>query len=347
MDSYKKFMEDFKINDEDFIKWGIENTIFPEIDKVKPVWEELKHNALNNGKVFMRGAGRDAATTKYYLDFYKYAFGNDSVEKDPTNNYNPQKCIELVTGKKRNADIMNYQVSHIWGKTKNILLFVAPWNICLTPKIIDPFTGHESSGGLSKKFKEKFLANAYSLYGDFVEEYNDIITKLNIQEKLEAFKKEVSPGENNKAFYRFLTDASERELSAIAKNNDLDSITENNEINGESDVSSVNANYAKAIGRIPHWAEKPNQNNHKVVRAYFKALYTYGQATLEAMQTFCSNKNNTRLYVENFKSHFDSLKTDSGNNHGKIFEYDKNTGIVKIWPVVADTLAEYEFAFTD
>ena len=38
--------------------------------------------------------------------------------------------------------------------------------------------------------------------------------------------------------------------------------------------------YGKAIQRIPIWAVKPNQYNHKIIRAYFKAVAATGLATL-------------------------------------------------------------------
>ena len=79
-----------------------------------------------------------------YKDFYANLLGNTHVEKDPTNNAVPHKLIQRTTELKRNSDIFNYQVSHIWGHTKNIFMFEAPWNICYTPKIMDPFTGHET-----------------------------------------------------------------------------------------------------------------------------------------------------------------------------------------------------------
>lgn len=42
--------------------------------------------------------------------------------------------------------------------------------------------------------------------------------------------------------------------------------------------------YGKANQRIPVWAVKPNQYNHKIIRAYFKAVAATGRATIALMQ---------------------------------------------------------------
>jgi len=41
--------------------------------------------------------------------------------------------------------------------------------------------------------------------------------------------------------------------------------------------------YGKANQRIPVWAVKPNQYNHKIIRAYFKAVAATGRATIDMM----------------------------------------------------------------
>lgn len=47
-------------------------------------------------------------------------------------------------------------------------MFEAPWNICYTPKIIDPFTGHESKGDLPEEFQEYFLKYAQKKYKKYI-----------------------------------------------------------------------------------------------------------------------------------------------------------------------------------
>lgn len=182
MDSYQKFLNHFGIDKQALFEWGIETTIFPPIEAVIQEWDLLKAKVLTNQPVYIRGYGRNGHGTNMYVDLYKFLFGNENVKEDPTNNHMPQKCIQRLTGLKRNKDIYNYQISHIWGHTKNVFLFEAPWNICYTPKLMDPFTGHETKGSWPKEYQKIFLDRAFELYNPFVADYNKLIRDLGVDE---------------------------------------------------------------------------------------------------------------------------------------------------------------------
>jgi hypothetical protein len=94
--------------------------------------------------------------------------------------------------------------------------------------------------------------------------------------------------------------------------------------------------FGKAIQRIPVWAVKPNQYNHKIIRAYFKAVAATGRATIDMMERSCSDRNNPELYVPTFKNNYSQMKLDGPKSHGKVFEDDGET--VTIWHEVEDTL---------
>lgn len=187
MDSYQKFLNHFGISEQALFDWGIENTIFPPAEQVALEWELHKSRVLGNQPVYIRGYGRDSHGTQLYKDLYKYIFGNEHVKKDPTNNAAPRKCIQNLTGLKINIDLYNYQVSHIWGRTKNVFLFEAPWNICYSPKIMDPFTGHETKGNWPGEYQKAFLGRAYELYGSFVADYNKLIFDLGVGELIDQY----------------------------------------------------------------------------------------------------------------------------------------------------------------
>lgn len=185
-DSYQVFLDVFNIKKEDLYHWGIESTIFPAVDVVADEWEKLKQRIFTNQTVYIRGYGRDAHGTQLYQELYKNIFGNENIKKDPTNNTVPHRHIQQLTGLRRNEDVYNYQVSHIWGRTKNVFMFESPWNICYTPKLIDPFTGHETKGDWPMEFQRLFIAHAYSKYKTFIDDYNqllidhDVINKINM-----------------------------------------------------------------------------------------------------------------------------------------------------------------------
>lgn len=101
--------------------------------------------------------------------------------------------------------------------------------------------------------------------------------------------------------------------------------------------------YKKAIQRIPIWAVKPNQYNHKIIRAYFKAVTATGRATIDMMECLCSDENNLELYVPTFKNNYSQMKLDGAKSHGKVFEDDGDS--VWIWSEVEEVLMKYKTNF--
>lgn len=216
IDGYRQFFEEFGINKIKLFEWGINKTVFPSVDFAKAEWERLKNKIYNNEVVYIRGYGRDAKGTFLYFGFYEMLLGNTKVKKDGTNNYIPQRLVERATGYKRNRDIFNYQVSHIWGKTKNVFLFEAPWNVCLTPKIMDPFTGHETKGEWPVEYQKLLLEKAYGLYGKLVDDYNALIGQYDMEDEIKrymALGREI--GLDEKVLTQFAKDAP-GELSVIS-----------------------------------------------------------------------------------------------------------------------------------
>lgn len=214
IDSYEMFLSKFNIDRLSFLEWGIESTIFPSIEKVASKWRNLKERIFNNDVVYIRGYGRDAHATQLYIDMYRVLIGNENVKKDPTNNAMPYRLIQELTGFKRNRDIFNYQVSHIWGHTKNVFMFEAPWNICFTPKIMDPFTGHEAKGPLTIEYQKMFIARAKELYGPFISDYNNIVASLNIRQRIEEYCSSLNGKIDDKTLLQFHDDVL-KELSLI------------------------------------------------------------------------------------------------------------------------------------
>lgn len=215
MDSYSIFMENFDISKNDLFDWGIENTIFPNEKVVEVFWEKLKYRIVNGEKVYIRGYGRDAHGTELYKGLYEHIFGNINVTKDPTNNAIPQKNIKNLTKLTRNKDIYNYQVSHIFGKTKNIFLFEAPWNVCYTPKIMDPFTGHESKGEWPVEYQDRFIKKAVSLYEKYIVEYNSLLEKYEVKDKTNEYINNLYKVRDNVEVDQFKNDC-KKEVESIA-----------------------------------------------------------------------------------------------------------------------------------
>lgn len=187
-DSYEIFFKNFEIDFQDIIKFGIEeDTIYPEKEKIIDCWEKPIFEIENNWVVYIRGYWRDAKWTHLYQELFELLLNNKNIKKDPTNNSYPRRTLEHLTGYFKNwkkANIRNYQVSHVFGKTKNPFLFTAPWNVVWKPKILGPFTWHESRWENTKLYRVAFEKKAIEIYSDFIQDYNSLAKKYFSEDKL-------------------------------------------------------------------------------------------------------------------------------------------------------------------
>lgn len=175
------YLEFFKlIPKEQFFEFGIENIISIDIEKAEKEWSSLLDRI--NGKssdLFVRSSGRNGAGNDLLKQFYCDLFDIE-INIDPTNNQKPRKLMNTLSGYEINKNIQNYQTSHIFGNTKNVYCFVAPWNIVFIPKIIDPLTGHEAKGDFVKEFQVLFKNSISNKFNHLIDEYNAIIKEKEI-----------------------------------------------------------------------------------------------------------------------------------------------------------------------
>lgn len=108
--------------------------------------------------------------------------------------------------------------------------------------------------------------------------------------------------------------------------------------------NAINVDTGKANNRIPKWALKPHQNNHKIIRAYFKLERKMGVVTFDYLEKMCNDeKEYPDIYVRDFRGNFAQMKIDAPKSHGKVFEV--NDGVITIWPKVKETLMEHKKYF--
>jgi hypothetical protein len=224
-DSYISFFKHFNLEFKKIIDFGVEiDTIYPDPDLIQSEWSNLIESIKNNKEVYIRGYGRDAHGTALYQELYRILLNNENIKKDSTNNAKPTHLLQNITGfsktiKKDSGTkerISNYQVTHIFGRTKNPFLFTAPWNIVWKSKMLDPFTGHESKGKNTDEYKKAFIKKAKELYSKYIEEYNNIASECFTKERLDnAFcHMNIDPGIDEKTFNKFKVDA-QNELKVI------------------------------------------------------------------------------------------------------------------------------------
>jgi len=182
-DSYQQLFDENIIDKERLFTRSLEMIISCPIATVDKDWNEILERWETNSNLVVRSMGRQGNKSDILIDFYREYFGK-TVIIDRTNNAAPRRMIQIWTGEQINITIQNYQIAHVFGRTKNPLTFVAPWNIVLIPKIVDPFTGHEARGDYVVEYSKLLKDFIYRKYGLQINAYNEYIEKLWDTEKL-------------------------------------------------------------------------------------------------------------------------------------------------------------------
>lgn len=73
---------------------------------------------------------------------------------------------------------------------------------------------------------------------------------------------------------------------------------------------------SKVLTRIPLWAKRPDQHNHKILRAFF-VVERDGMTTRDRMKDFFLENNYGTAWQ--FDNNFNSMRTNEGNSHGQVF----------------------------
>lgn len=182
-DAYKNFFEHYKIDFKELTEFAISEIIFADKKDVKSKWIDIKNKFEAKNPMPIRKYGQNGSKNKFIRGFYLDCFGIE-VKFDTTNNQIPTKTLQDYTGKRKNFNIFNYQVSHIFSKTKNIFLFDNLFNLGFIPKYIDPFSGHESFGERKEEFQKILRQHVCKLYGDIIRDYNSYVSSLDTIKKI-------------------------------------------------------------------------------------------------------------------------------------------------------------------
>ncbi len=185
IDSYELLLSDY-ISKEDFFSFGLEKSIYIPDAKVEAQWQSLKKDIANNKTVFMRGF-KSSTSMHMSSDFYSKLFENKHVKKDPSNTQNPSKIIEKLTAYKKGKDLKNYQLSSIFGRSRNILAFCAPWNIVYIPSILDPLLSVDANTDLANEFKRRFMQHSYEKFKPYIDEFNQTLSNHQFQKSMDEY----------------------------------------------------------------------------------------------------------------------------------------------------------------
>lgn len=99
----------------------------------------------------------------------------------------------------------------------------------------------------------------------------------------------------------------------------------------------------KAIRKIPDWAAAPNQNNHRIIRAFCNCRRNVALCVGQSWKLAVRIEEHADVYVRDFRGNFTSMKTDAGKSHGKVFRDDGYN--ITICTEVLATLEQYRSLF--
>ena len=83
----------------------------------------------------------------------------------------------------------------------------------------------------------------------------------------------------------------------------------------QSPVQPLNTQ-SKVLTRIPLWAKRPDQHNHKILRTFF-VIERDGMTTRDRMKDFFIESGYGSAWQ--FENNFNSMRTNEGNSHGQVF----------------------------
>ena len=189
-DAYERFSNRFSISLDDLFEFGLAETIRVPVDVAALEWAKLKQRIQSNEAITIRSYGSKGSGSHLFVDLILNIFGNANVEIDTNNNYAPTRVLENHSGyskkgKKGCVSVRNYQVSHVFGRTKNSFAFTAPWNIVFLPKIIDTFTGHEAKGEASVRFQRMFQRHIFDTFEPMIDDFNSIVSNESLRTRID------------------------------------------------------------------------------------------------------------------------------------------------------------------
>lgn len=239
VDSYARlfaYFEHRRFTPEALYQFGISNSYFADCeahDYAQNQFELLINLLLTGEFGNCDGDGRKRKTLKIrkygnraeneglFIELYRRVFRHARIVVESGGNAAPKENIKkatrsLIYSQSDGFSILswarrvlqNYQCSHVFdNRTKNPLLFEAVWNIALTPKVVDPFTGHETLERWPDEFqplfhncvRRKFRA-CIMRYNQIADQFRDSIDRIAHEIATEKMQQGIDVGS-------FVTDA--------------------------------------------------------------------------------------------------------------------------------------------
>lgn len=148
----------------------------PKIE-VKEDWENIRKSFRRGGEHYVRLNTNEGKIKLMYRDCLDI-----TVRKDPDGNQEPNK---ILSGNPKGP--ATYVCAHIFGRTKNPLLFTAKFNLCYIPEFFASWTDDRKgqTSSYRDEFRKEFYSKVFKDYGEIISEYNDCKIRKQVLRKLE------------------------------------------------------------------------------------------------------------------------------------------------------------------
>lgn len=201
IDTYEAFFSEVtSMTPREIAKHCLSLCLFPSKEEAKKDWENII-KSFRRGEHYVRLSTNEEKIKSMYRDCLDI-----TVRKDPDGNQGPNK---ILSGKPKGRP--TYVCAHIFGRTKNPLLFTAKFNLCYIPEFFASWTD-ERKGQTSSyrdEFRKEFYCKVFKDYGEIISAYNaskirkQVLCKL--ENELEKRKAENQHKSKNKDQLRWLT----------------------------------------------------------------------------------------------------------------------------------------------
>ena len=194
MDSYDEFLGLIgrkRVSREQFIEFGLEHVYMVDDDlalsELENAIKALKDRKDTQLLTIRRYGKNEDNQDNPYLKLYEKIF-DVSLTQDRDNNQRPIEIMKHLFGCSFKSQ--HYQCAHVWGMTKNPIMFTALFNIVLIPRMFDPLTGHESRGRLLNEFQRRFKEHVKAHFKRSIVRYNRFLRGRGMEEQINRYYKE-------------------------------------------------------------------------------------------------------------------------------------------------------------
>ena len=178
IDTYEAFFSEVtSMTPREIAKHCLSLCIFPSKEEAKKDWEDIIKSFRRGGEHYVRLNTNEGKIKSMYRDCLDI-----TVRKDPDGNQEPNK---ILSGNPKGS--ATYVCAHIFGRTKNPLLFTAKFNLCYIPEFFASWTD-ERKGQTSSyrdEFRKGFYSKVFKDYGEIISEYNACKIRKQALRKLE------------------------------------------------------------------------------------------------------------------------------------------------------------------